>query len=121
MAHQAPLKYVFYIAATPEKVWEGFVAREPNRIIFSGAELQAAFKPGGLLAWVGAGPDGKPITYVRGKALRFEPAKFFQYSFALGQSDKASRATVELVPETEATKVRVTHDEWAEGHPSYAA
>ncbi len=24
MAHKAPLKYIFYIAATPEKVWEGF-------------------------------------------------------------------------------------------------
>ena len=121
MAHQAPLKYVFYIAATPEKVWEGFVAREPNRIIFSGAELQADFKPGGLLAWVGAGPDGKPITYVRGKVLRFEPPKFFQYTFAMGQNDKASRATIELVPETEATKVTVTHDEWAEDDPTYAA
>jgi len=77
MAHQAPLKYIFYIAATPEKVWEGFVSRESNRIIFSGAELQADFKPGGLLAWVGAGPDGKPMTYVRGKVLRFEPPKSF--------------------------------------------
>lgn len=53
MTHQAPLKYIFYIAATPEKVWEGLVSRESNRIIFSGAELQADFKPGGLLAWVG--------------------------------------------------------------------
>jgi len=35
MAHQAPLKYIFYIAATPEKVWEGFVSRRSNRIIFS--------------------------------------------------------------------------------------
>src|SRR5256885_1530402 len=118
-AHQAPLKYVFYIAATPEKVWEGFVSRESNRIIFSGAELQADFKPGGLLAWVGAGPDGKPMTYVRGKVLRFEPPKVFQYTFAMGQNDKASRATIELVPETEATKVTVTHDEWAEDDPTY--
>jgi uncharacterized protein YndB with AHSA1/START domain len=62
MAYEAPLKYVFYIAATPEKVWEGFVSRESNSIIFSGAEFLADFKPGGLLAWVGAGPDGKTIT-----------------------------------------------------------
>jgi len=47
---KAPLKYIFYIAATPEKVWEGFVSRESNRIIFSGAELESDFKPGGLLA-----------------------------------------------------------------------
>jgi hypothetical protein len=32
----------------------------------------------------------------------------------MGNNDKASRATIELVPETEATKVTVTHDEWAE-------
>src|SRR6267378_7054004 len=121
MAHQAPLKYIFYMAATPEKVWEGFVSRESNRILFSGAELQADFKPGGLLAWVGAGPDGKPMNYVRGKVLRFEPPKVFQYTFAMGQNDKASRATIELVAETEATKVMVTHDEWAEHDPTYAA
>jgi uncharacterized protein YndB with AHSA1/START domain len=121
MAHQAPLKYVFYIASPPEKVWEGFVSRESNRIIFSGAEFQADFKPGGALAWVGGGPDGKPVTYVRGKVLRFEPPRVFQYTFEMGQNDKASRATIELVPETEATKVTVTHDEWAEDDPTYVS
>ena len=85
MAQQAPLKFVFYIAATAEKVWEGFVSRESNLIIFSGAEFQADLKPGGLLAWVGAGPDVKPMTYVRGKVLRFEPPKILQYTFAMGQ------------------------------------
>jgi uncharacterized protein YndB with AHSA1/START domain len=105
MAHQAPLKFIFYIAATPEKVWEGFVSRESNRIIFSGAEFQADFKPGGSLAWVGPGPDGKPMNYVHGKVLRYDPPKVFQYTFAMGQNDNASRATIELVPETEATKV----------------
>src|SRR6516162_4940280 len=121
MAPQSPLKYVFYIAAAPEKVWEGFVSPESNRIIFSGAELPADFRPGGLLAWVGPGPDGKAMTYVRGKVLRFEPPNVFQYAFAMGQNDKTSRATIELVPETEATKVTVTHDEWAEGDPTYVS
>src|ERR1700730_17451829 len=78
MPHQAPLKYIFYIAATPEKVWEGFVSRESNRIIFSGAELQADFKPGGLPACVDAAPNDKLMPYVRGKVLRFEPPKVFQ-------------------------------------------
>jgi len=121
MAHQPPLKYVFYIAAAPEKVWEGFVSQESNRILFSGAELQGEFKPGGELAWVGAGPENKPMTYVRGKVLRFEPPSVFQYTFALGQNDKASRATIELFPESEATKVTVTHDEWAEDDPTYVS
>ena len=60
MADQAPLKYIFYRAATPEKVWGGFVSRESNRIIFSGAELQADFRPGGLPAWVGLGLMASP-------------------------------------------------------------
>jgi len=121
MAHQAPLKYVFYMAATLEKVWDGFVSREANRIIFAGADFQADLKPGGELAWVGAGPDGKTISYVRGKVLRFEPPHVFQYPFEMGQNDKTSRATIELVPESEATKVTVTHDEWAEDDSTYAA
>ena len=89
MAHQAPLKYIFYIAATPEKVWEGFVSRESNRIIFSGAELQADFKPGGLLAWVGPGPDGKPVTYVRGTVRRFEPPKSLSVHLRNGPKRKS--------------------------------
>jgi uncharacterized protein YndB with AHSA1/START domain len=121
MAYQAPLNYVFYIAATPEKVWEGFVSPKSNRILFSGAELQADFKSRGALAWVGGGPDGKPVNYVRGKVLRFEPPRVFQYTFEMGQNDKASRVTIELLPETEATKVTVTHDEWAEGDPTYVS
>lgn len=121
MAQQAPLRYVFYIAATPEKVWDGFVSRESNRIIFAGAEFQADFKPGGQLAWRGRGPDGKTVTYVRGIVLRFDAPRVFQYTFAMGQSEKASRATIEVVPETEATKVTVTHDDWADDDNSYAA
>src|SRR5882757_6086599 len=105
MAHQAQLKYVFYIAATPEKVWEGFVSLESNRIIFSGAELKAEFKPGGSLARVGAGRDGKPMSYMRRKVLRFEPPQIYDYTFAMGANDKPPRETIELVPETEATKV----------------
>jgi uncharacterized protein YndB with AHSA1/START domain len=121
MARQAPLKFVFYIAAKPEKVWEGFVSPESNRIIFGGAEFQADLKPGGSLAWVGPGPDGKPTAYVRGSILRYEPPKIFQYTFAMGQNDKPSRATIELVPESEATQVTVTHDEWADDDSTYAA
>jgi uncharacterized protein YndB with AHSA1/START domain len=121
MPHQPPLKFVFYIAAPPEKVWEGFVSAESNRIIFAGGDFQADLKPGGALAWIGPGPDGKPMTYVHGKILQCQPPKIFQYTFAMGQNEKTSRAMIELVPETEATKVTVTHDEWGEDDSSYAA
>jgi uncharacterized protein YndB with AHSA1/START domain len=120
MADRVPLSYVIYIAATPEKVWDGFVSAESNRVLFMGAELEAEWKPGGAMAWVGPGPDGKSMKYVHGTVLSFDPPKTLQYTFAMGQSDKMSRVTVELVPETEATKVTVTHDQWAEDDPGYA-
>jgi uncharacterized protein YndB with AHSA1/START domain len=59
VAQQTPLHFVFYFAAPPDKVWEGFVSSESNRIIFTGAELEADLKLGGLMNWVGTGTDGK--------------------------------------------------------------
>ena len=121
MAQQTPLHFVFYIAATPEKVWEAFLSPESNRVIYGGAELEADVRPGGSLAWMGPGPDGTRIAYVRGQFLRVEPPKVLQYTFTLGTSDKSSRAMMELVPETEATQVTVTHDAWADDDPGYAS
>ncbi|HET9402046.1 MAG TPA: SRPBCC domain-containing protein [Candidatus Acidoferrales bacterium] len=121
MAQQAPMEFVIYIAASPEKVWDGFVSRESNGIIFGGADFQADLKPGGSIAWVGPGPDGKQMAYVHGTVLKCEPPRIFQYTFAMGQNMKESRVTIELAPETEATKVTVTHDEWAEDDTTYAA
>jgi uncharacterized protein YndB with AHSA1/START domain len=121
MAEPLPLQFVFYFATTPEKVWEGFVSPESNRVIFMGSELQADLRPGGSMQWVGTGSDGKPMIYVQSEILQYEPPKLLQYTFALGPSGKRSRVTVKLVPETEATQVTVTHDNWAEDDNGYAA
>jgi uncharacterized protein YndB with AHSA1/START domain len=121
MAGQPPLHFVFYIAALPEKVWDGFVCPESNRIIFMGADLETDLKPGGPMNWVGPGPDGKRISYVHGEVLRSERPGLLQYTFAVGPSAKYSRVTIELVPETEATRVSVTHDQWAEDDSAYAS
>jgi len=112
MDEPTPLRFVFYFAATPEKVWEGFVSPELNRIIFMGAELQIDLRPGGAMNYVGTGSDGKLTTYVRGEILEADPPKLLRYTFAMGQSQKTSHVTVELTPESEATKVAVTHDHW---------
>jgi uncharacterized protein YndB with AHSA1/START domain len=120
MAEQAPLRFVFYIAAPSEKVWQGFVSSESNRILFLGAEFEIDLKPGGTIEWFGAGPDGNRIPYVSGKILKSERPKLLQYTFSMGGSGKFSRVTIELVPETEATKVSVTHDQWAEDDTGYA-
>jgi uncharacterized protein YndB with AHSA1/START domain len=115
------LHSVFYFAAPPDRVWEGFVSSESNRIIFGGAELEVDLKRCGPMNWVGAGADGSRNLYVRGEVLQAEPPKLLQYTFALGASSKVSRVTIELLPESEATKVSVTHDQWAEYDPGYAS
>ena len=121
MAEQSPLRFTFYIAASPERVWEGFVSPESNRVLFMGAELEIELKPGGLIEWFGTGPDGKRMTYVCGEVLRSDPPRLLQYTFASGGSGNSSRVTIELVPETEATKVSVLHDQWSEADTGYAA
>lgn len=120
MIQQTPLHFVFYFAAPPDRVWEGFVSPESNRIIFMGTELEVDLKPGGSMNWVGTGADGKHTTFVRGEVLQSEAPKLLQYTFALGSSSKISRVTIELVPETEATRVSITHDQWAEDDTAYA-
>ena len=121
MAQQTPLHFVFYFAAPPDRVWEGFVSSESNRIIFGGAELEVDLKPGGSMNWVGTGADGKRSIYVRGEVLQSEPPRLLQYTFAIGSSSKISRVTIELVPETEATRVSVMHDQWAEDDSAYTS
>jgi len=92
---------------------------ESNRIIFAGADFEADLKPGGSMKWIGPGADGKPTTLVKGESLRSEPSKLLQYTFHLGQSPFKSRVTVELEPETEATKLTAIHDQWEEGDPAH--
>jgi uncharacterized protein YndB with AHSA1/START domain len=116
----SPLQFVFYIAVKPEKLWGGLFSAESNRIIFMGANFEADLKPGGSMKWIGSGADGKPTTFVKGEILRSEPPKLLQYTFQLGQSPLKSRVTVELEPETEATKLTIRHDQWEEGDPAYA-
>lgn len=82
---------------------------------------KSILKPGGPMNWVGTGPDGKRTTYVRGEVLQSEPPKLLQYTFALGSSSKTSRVTIELMRETEATRVSVTHDQWTEDDTAYTS
>jgi uncharacterized protein YndB with AHSA1/START domain len=114
-----PLHFVFYFAVKPQQLWDGLFSRESNRIIFMGADFEADLRPGGSMAWKGPGADGKIATLVSGEVLRSEPPKILQYTFQLGNSSMQSRVTAELTPETEATKLAITHDQWIEGDPAY--
>ena len=114
-----PLVFTFYIAAPIEKVWDGFVSKEANRTIFMGADFDVDLKPGGAMTWSGLGKDGRPIRYVTGEVLRVEAPTLLEYKFGMGDGGVMSRVTVALTPESEAVKVVVTNDEWADDDPAY--
>lgn len=117
---KAPLTFTFYIAAPIEKVWDGFVSKEANRTIFMGAEFDIDLRPGGEMTWSGPGKDGKIVRYVTGRVLQVEAPRLLAYEFGMGMGEKMSRAKLELTPETEAVKVSVVNDGFAEDDPAYA-
>ena len=117
---KAPLMFTYYIAAPVEKVWEVFVGAEANRTIFMGAEFAVDLTPGGAMTWSGPGNDGKPMRYVTGEVVRAEAPRLLEYRFGTGDGAVMSHVRVELTPESEAVKVVVTNDEWAEEDPAYA-
>jgi uncharacterized protein YndB with AHSA1/START domain len=117
---KAPLIFTYYIAAPIEKVWDGFVSREANRTIFMGAEFDIDLRPGGEMSWTGQGKDGKPMRYVTGRVIQAEAPKLLVYEFGVGMGETVSRVKVELTQETEAVKVTVVNDGFAEGDPAYA-
>jgi uncharacterized protein YndB with AHSA1/START domain len=117
---KAPLIFTYYIAAPLQKVWDGFTSKETSRRIFMGADFELDPRAGGAMTWSGPGKDGKPMRYVTGEVVRFEPLRLFEYKFGMGDGAVKSRVKVELTPETEAVKVVVTNDEWQEDDPAYA-
>jgi uncharacterized protein YndB with AHSA1/START domain len=119
MASKLPLRFTFYIASPIEKVWDGFVSKEINQKIFMGAEFEVDLRPGGAMTWSGPAKDGKQMRYVTGEVLRVEQPNLLEYKFGMGMGETLSRVKVELTPETEAVKVTVVNDEWAEDDPAY--
>ena len=115
----SPLVFTFYIAAPMDKVWNGFVSKEANRTIFMGADFEVDLRPAGAMTWSGPGKDGKPTRYVTGEVLKVDAPTRFEYKFGMGDGAVTSRVTVALTQETEAVKVVVTNDAFADDDPAY--
>ena len=114
-----PLVFTFYMAAPIEKVWNGFVSKEANQTIFMGAEFEVDLRPGGAMTWSGPGKDGQRTRYVTGEVLKVEAPTLLEYKFAMGDGASMSRVMIALTPETEAVKVVVTNDGFADDDPGY--
>ena len=114
------LTFTCYIAAPIEKVWEGFVSKEANATIFMGADFNVDLAPDGEMTWSGPGKDGKPMRYVTGRVIQANAPTYFEYDFGMGMGETMSHVTIQLTSESEAVKVVVTNDGFAEDDPAYA-
>jgi len=114
-----PLIFTFYIAAPIADVWNGFVSKETNRTIFLGADFEVDLRPGGAMTWSGPGKDGQPTRYVTGEVLRVEAPTLLEYNFGMGDGAITSRVMLTLKQESEAVKVVVTNDGFADDDPTY--
>lgn len=116
---KAPLVFTYYIGAPIEKVWEGFVSKEANKTIFMGADFDVDLSPGGSMTWTGLGKDGKPLRYVTGRVTLVDAPKLLEYDFGMGVGDTMSHVKIELTAESEAVKVVVINNGWADDDPTY--
>jgi uncharacterized protein YndB with AHSA1/START domain len=119
------LKYVFYIAAKPEDVWEILVSPEGTKKTFYGSTIRSTFKVGDPIAYVGPGNDGDETVHVYGKILAFEPNKIFSFtehpgpSYYPNHAELETRVTFTLEPVGQCTKLTLVNDHWPEQHPSH--
>ncbi len=119
------LKYVIYIGAKPDKVWQALISPEGTKAIFFGSILQSTFEIGAPYQYVGPGNDGEETVHVYGTVLAFEPNRLMSYTEHPGPSYRDNHAELEtrvsLTLETagDCTKLTLVNDQWPENHPSY--
>ncbi|RXZ84630.1 polyketide cyclase [Paenibacillaceae bacterium] len=120
------LKYVFFIAAAPEKVWNILVSPEGTSRTLFGSVIRSSFKPGEDLAYVGPGNEGDETVHVYGKLLEFIPLERFSYtehpgpSYSPNHEALESRITFTLESVGECTKLTLVNDKWSSNHPSHS-
>lgn len=110
--------YTIFIAASPEKVWNGLIDREMTKAYW-GHYNESDWKPGSRWEHVASSGSGK--VDVRGQIIEIDPPNKMVWSWALedeaDQPAKLSRVTYELVAMGPDTKLTVTHSELEPGSP----
>jgi len=119
------LKYVLYIGAKPEEVWQALISPEGTKAIFFGCILDSTFEVGAPYAYIGPGNDGDQTVHVYGNILAFEPNKLMSYTEHPGPSyrekhaELETRVTLTLEEVGNSTKITLVNDQWPADHPSY--
>jgi uncharacterized protein YndB with AHSA1/START domain len=119
------LKYEFYIAGTPEKVWGTLTSPEGTKQIFYGSVIRSTFQVGEALEYVGPGVEGDETVHVYGDVLEYEMNQVLRFthytgkSYTNGEQGFESRISYLLEPVGACTKLTLIHDQWKEGDPYY--
>jgi len=120
------LKYVFYIAGTPEDVWKAIISPEGTKQIYYGCVIRSTFQVGELLEYIGPGADGNETVHVYGSVLEYVPKQVLSFTHFAGKSytkndvqEYESRISYLLEPVGVSTKLTLIHDQWQEGDPHY--
>jgi uncharacterized protein YndB with AHSA1/START domain len=120
------LKYVIYIAAKPEVVWQALTGEEGVKHIYFGCRLETTFQVGDDYAYIGPGSEGDNTVHVYGKILTYDPIKTLSISEHAGPSyrdnhaDYETRVTYNLEAMGACTKLTLINDQWPADHPAYS-
>ncbi|MDF2834920.1 MAG: polyketide cyclase [Paenibacillus sp.] len=118
-------KFITYIGADPETVWNALIGPEGTRAIFFGCLFQSELKPGSKFAYVGPGNDGDETVHVYGDIIEIEPGRMMSVkehpgpSYYENHAELTSRITYTLEKVGETTKMTLINDEFTENHPSF--
>jgi uncharacterized protein YndB with AHSA1/START domain len=119
------LKYVLYVGAKPEEVWQAFISPEATKAIFFGCILRSTFEVGAPYEYIGPGNDGDETVHVYGQILAFEPNHLMSYtehpgpSYRENHAELETRVTLTLETVGNCTKLTLVNDQWPANHPSY--
>ncbi len=105
-----------YIAAPPERVWQGITDGDLTRRYYFGSTISSDWRQGSRFEM--RSPDGTEV-WVEGEVLEIDPPRRLVQSFRAHWDEEMdqqapSRVTWEVEPAGPSTRVRVTHDELTE-------
>ena len=118
-------KFISYIGATPEKVWDTLIGPEGTRAIFFDCLFQSELTPGSKFAYVGPGNDGEETVHVYGEIIDIDPGRMMSViehpgpSYYENHAELTSRITYTLEAVGETTKLTLVNDQFTENHPSF--
>jgi uncharacterized protein YndB with AHSA1/START domain len=121
------LQYDFYIAGTPEQVWQVIVNPDMLKQIYGGSILESSFEVGAPYRYVGPGKEGDQTVHVYGTILEYEPSKTLSMTTYTGSvyypnaAQYDSRTIYRLEPVGKCTHLKVIQDQFKPGDPSYEA